>query len=247
MNKRFALSVGLLVGMLSAFGGAGCGADSDGASPPLIDNLLSPADFPFVVRAVVADDVCSGIGTAHSCKLGMTPAPGSTTAVLSNPEAGKVCIKGTVAPGGYAYLVLVFTEYNELQNSEITAVLKSFDAAALGITQVAFSIDSPPGNGVTVQAAVLKQFDCPGGGQDCRTSGFVLMDAPSSGVQVVIQAPGPVVAPFANFEQTDPSASPTFDTTQLDAVLFMVIDGPYDFCVHHFKFLDPTGNEVAPS
>ena len=245
MNGRFTL--GLLVGMLSALGGAGCGADSDGASAPLIDNLQSPAGFPFVARLAVADDVCSGIGTAHSCKLGLNPAPGSTTAVMSNPEAGKACVKGTVAPGGYVFLVVIFTEYNSLQNSEITAVLKSFDAAALGITQVAFSVDSPPSGGVTVQAAVLKQFDCPGGGQDCRTGGFVLMDAPSSGVPVVIKDPGPLVAPFANFEQTDPSQSPTFDTTQLDAILFMVLDGSYDFCVHDFKFLDPSGNEVAPS
>ena len=47
--------------------------------------------------------------------------------------------------------------------------------------------------------------------------------------------------------QTDPSQSQTFDTTQLDAILFMVIDGSYDFCVHDFKFLDPAGNEVVPS
>jgi hypothetical protein len=246
MNKRFSLSVGLLVGVLSLAGASGCGSDSGGPSAESIDILQSPAGFPFVVGAAVADDLCD-TGTAHSCSLGKNPTAGSTTATLSNPEDGKVCIKGTVAPGGDAFIVLWFTQYNALESYNITAVLKPFDAAALGITQVAFSVDSPPSNGVTVQAVVLKRLDCPGGGQDCRTAGFALMDAPNSGVQVVIKDPGPVVAPFANFEQTDKTLTTTFDTTELDAVLFVVIDGAYDFCIHDFKFLDPSGNEVVPS
>ena len=244
MNRRFSSSV--LVGVLTVVGGVGCGSDSGGASPELIDILQRPAGFPFVVGAVIVDDLCEG-GSAHSCDIGKSPPAGSTTAALTFPEDGKVCIQGTVAPGGYAYLVLWFTEYNALQNYDITAVLKPFDAVALGITQVAFSIDSPPSNGVTVQATILKQLDCPAGGNDCRTSGFALVDAPNSGVQVVIKDPGTVVAPFANFEQTDRTMSAVFDTAQLDAVIFTVINGPFDVCLHDFKFLDPAGNEVVPS
>lgn len=246
MNKRFALSVGLLVGMLGLVAGAGCGSGSDGSTMESIDILQGPSGFPFTVGTVVVDDLCDG-GSAHSCALGKNPPAGSTTAALSQPADGKVCLEGTVAPGGYAYVVFWFTQYNALENYDITAVLKPFDAAALGITQLAFSVDSPPSNGVTVEATVLKRFDCPAGGQDCRTSGFELMTAPNSNVPVNIKAPGALVAPFANFEQTDPTQSTTFDTTQLDAVIFTVIDGPFDFCVHDFKFLDPSGNEVAPS
>jgi hypothetical protein len=246
MNKRFSFSVGLLVGTLSLVTGAGCGSGSDGASPESIDILQSPPGFPFVVGAAVVDDQCD-TGTAHSCALGKNPQAGSTTAALSQPQNGKVCLEGTVAPGGGAFVVFWFTQYNALENYNITAVLKPFDAAALGITQVAFSVDTPPTNGITVQASVLKRLDCPAGGSDCRTGGFTLMTAPNSNVPVNIKDAGPEVAPFASFEQTDPTLPTTFDTTQLDAVLFTVIDGPYNFCVHDFKFLDPTGNEVAPS
>ena len=221
MNRRFSSSV--LVGVLTVVGGVGCGSDSGGASPELIPHLAKAGGLS--LRGGGGHrrrPVRRGQRSLLRYRERARP-PDSTTAALTFPEDGKVCIQGTVAPGGYAYLVLWFTEYNALQNYDITAVLKPFDAVALGITQVAFSIDSPPSNGVTVQATILKQLDCPAGGNDCRTSGFALVDAPNSGVQVVIKDPGTVVAPFANFEQTDRTMSAVFDTAQLDAVIFTVI------------------------
>ena len=71
------------------------------------------------------------------------------------------------------------------------------------------------------------------------------MTAPLSNVPLTITAPGPQVAPFADFEQTRPGVTQTFDTSALEHIEFGVGQrGDYDFCVHDFKFLDAAGNEV---
>ena len=72
------------------------------------------------------------------------------------------------------------------------------------------------------------------------------MTAPLSNVPVTISAPGPQVAPFADFEQTRSGVSQTFDTSALQHFVFAVGPGDYDFCLQDFRFLDAAGNEVKP-
>ena len=233
----FAVRAVVLAGL--AIAGAGCGSTGSGAAT---DDDLHPDGFPFVVEANAVSDVCSG--PVSSCAAGRNPAPGATTVELSQPETGKVCLQGAVAPAGYAFAVLIFTEYNSAENG----VLKTFNADALGITQAAFTIDSPPADGVTVIGAVVKQVDCPGSphGEGCRTSGFSLMTDPALGVPRRITASGTVTAPFANFVQTDATINASFDTSALDSLAFFVGPGATAFCIEAFKFLDASGNEVAP-
>jgi len=83
---------------------------------------------------------------------------------------------------------------------------------------------------------------------DCLTYGFNLMTAPLSNIPLTITAPGPVVAPFVDFQQTRSGVSQTFDTSAIQHIEFGVgpEPGDYDFCLSDFKFLDAAGNEVKP-
>ena len=151
-------------------------------------------------------------------------------------------MSGTVATDGWAQIVLQFAAFNK----EFTKIVKTFDADARGITQAAFTIDSPPSGGVAVGAAITTNLECPAAGFDCITYGFGLMTAPLSNIPVTITASGPQVAPFANFEQTRSGVSQTFDTSALQHIVFGVEMGDYDFCLQDFRFLDAAGNEVKP-
>ena len=227
----------MLVGTAAVL--AGCGSSASSAPD---DDEFHPVGFPFVVKAGAVSDLCGA--PASSCAAGRNPPPGATTATLTQPEAGRLCFNGTVSPGGYAFAVLIFTEYNEAEDK----VLTTFNSDRLGITQGAFTIDSPPSGGVTIIGAVVKQRDCPGSpnATACRTSGFNLMTAPLSRVPVSITAAGPAPVPFANFASPDAMPGATFDTTALDSFAFVVGAGTYDFCIHDFKFLDAAGSEVSP-
>jgi hypothetical protein len=129
-----------------------------------------------------------------------------------------------------------------LKNQDRTEILKNFDAKALGITQAAFTIDSPPSGGVGASAAVTTATSCPSNPSDCVALGFDLMTAEGSSVPADYTTPGQVIAPFANFTQT--VGTQRFDTSALDHLVFSVGSGSYNFCVHDFKFLDAQGNEV---
>jgi len=236
-------SLGMLLGLLAL--GGGCGPSGDPNCVGEDGWICHPNGVPFVQVALDTSDLCGGV--VAWCDLAKNQPPGTTTAKLTQPETGKLCLSGSLATGGWAQMVLAFP----LANKDGSQIFKTFDADALGITQAAFSIDSPPSGGIGVGAAVTgKDLVCPPG-QICFTGGFELMTTPTSTSPVSITAPGPEVAPFANFRQTDTSLSATFDTTRLHLLSFGVgtYGGgatDYDFCLHDFKFLDAAGNEITP-
>ncbi len=200
--------------------------------------ICNPQGLAFAAVAFGVSDACGGL--IGDC---LTPPPGSTTATLSQPEPGKLCLTGIAKPGGWADLVIAYTVYNP----EGTQVLKKFDADGRGITQAAFTLDAPPIGGVSLDAAVVTRLQCEANGTDfCHTYGFSLMTAPLSHVPVRFSEPGPQVAPFSRFEQTRAGESQSFDTSALEHFSFGVGPGAYDFCVHDFKFIDAAGNEVEP-
>jgi len=206
------------------------GSNSDPCKP----GLCAPSGFPFVNAAVAVSDACGS-----TCPLlAADTTVGETTATLSQPEAGKLCLSGVVSPGGWAQILLVFA----VRSQDRTEILKKFDANALGITQAAITIDSPPSDGLSVSAAITTATSCPGDLTACITFGFDLMTAPGSSVVANYTAPGQVIAPFAHFKQAVGTQS--FDTTALQSLAFIVGTGSYDFCIHDFKFLDAQGNEV---
>jgi hypothetical protein len=200
--------------------------------------ICNPQGLAFAAVAFGVSDACGG--PISDC---LNPPPGSTTATLSQPEPGKLCLAGVVKPGGWADLMIAYTVYNP----EGTQVLKKFDAQSQGITTAAFTLDSPPSGGVSVEAAVVTRSECGVDATDfCFTYGFSLMTTPPSHVPVMFTEPGPQVAPFTRFEQTRAGESQTFDTSALEHISFGVGAGAYDFCIHDFKFLDAAGNQVKP-
>jgi hypothetical protein len=232
--------MGFLAGMIGL--GAGCGGSSEDPSCVSKDGFIcQPSRFPFVEIAAAAADGCASTNSAY-CALSDVAA--NPPATLTQPRAGKLCLSGTVAAGGWAQIVLQFAMFDK----SATKVVKSLDANARGITQVAFTIDSPPSGGVTAGAAVVTSLECPSSPFDCFTYGFGLMTAPLSNIPLTITQAGPQVAPFADFEQTRSGVSQTFDTSVLMFIQFGVgpAQGDYDFCVQDFKFLDAAGNEVKP-
>src|SRR6266540_2653639 len=180
----------------TAAGGAG------GKTDPCASGRCVPSGFPFVRRAVAISDSCGS-----NCPLlaATTPA-GKSTATLSQPKAGTLCLSGMVSSGGWAQIGLVFP----VKNEDRTEILKKFDAKALGITQVAFSIDSPPSGGVEVSAGITTATSCPGNWSGCFDYGFDLMTAAGSSVPADYTTPGQVIAPFADFLQAVGTQS--FDT-----------------------------------
>jgi hypothetical protein len=225
---------------------AGCGSETS-PDPTFCEDrdgrICLPAGVPFAQAAVAATDYCLG---QNGCPGQTIPPAGATTAHLSQPEAGRICMSGTTtaSDSGLAVILLHFTGLNK----ERTKITKTFDADALGITQVTFTIDSPPPvQGVIVGAGVLKTLEIMAG-QRFITDGFRLMAPPLLDVLLKVTQPGPEVAPFSDFKQTDLSMSATFDTTGL-ANLGFAVGGrglDYDFCVRDLKFLDAAGTEITP-
>ena len=238
-GKAVGASGATSVGGATGTGGASTNGGTAGTSSTSVADSCQtgpcvPSGFPFVTRALAISDACGS-----NCPLSAANTPsGETTATLSQPVAGTLCLSGAVAPAGWAQIALTFAT----KSQDNTQVLSKFDAKSLGITQVAFTIDSPPSAGVSVSAAVTTATSCPGNLLGCFTYGFDLMTGPGSSVAANYTRPGQVTAPFANFLQSVGSQS--FDTSALDHLVFGVGSGSYNFCIHDFKFLDAQGNEV---
>jgi hypothetical protein len=244
MNRH--LPVSGLVAFVSIFAvGSGCASapPSMAANPTCVssDGFLCANDlaaFPFAMAALTVSDYCVSQPPLPSevmpapC-VGVTPPAGATTLNMSHPDAGKLCVSGRVKPGGFAMLALEFG----LSNSDHTKILEPFDAAGRGITQIALEFDSPPSQGVALQAHMITHRECAASSLDCfYPPNFKFKD---------ITAPGPVIAALADFRSED-DPSERIDASVLHDVFFQVGPGDYAFCVHDFNLLDAAGNTVKP-
>jgi hypothetical protein len=155
---------GFLVGML----GVGCGGNTAIKSSELPEVsgvklagndlicakegfLCDPKGLAFAQFAFGVSDACGGL--IGDCP---NPPPRSTTATLSQAGQGKLCMAGRVKAGGGAQVIIAYTAYNY----DATKVLQKFDANARGIKQAAFTLDTPPSGGVSVNAAVVTKQEC---------------------------------------------------------------------------------------
>jgi hypothetical protein len=199
-------------------GGAGeeAGCVSDGENV-----LCAPIGFPFVTRTFAVTTSCVGSGC---------PRPNPT---LTQPEAGVLCMSGT-APGSHeaGFPLILFSS-----TPDFSTIVRPFDADALGITDVSFTIDSLPEGGLLVDAGIVRPGDC-SNTLECVGFGFTLPR--------IIDA-GPTTVPLVDFLQSDPASSDqTFDTSSLSHIGFTAGEGPYDFCLSDFKFLDAFGDSIEP-
>jgi hypothetical protein len=193
----------------------------------------SPTGMPFVQVALVSSNAVDP----------NAPMPGETTAALSNPEPGKICMSGRLE-NGYAFLTLGFASFDG------TSLSDPLDAAGLGIASIQFTLDTPPPTGAYVQLASLIP-DCDLGPLDCQHWGFYLQD-PMSHAWFQTNQPEVVTAPLTDFVRAN-FIDPTWEfdphglaTLQVGPGAFSSVTGDYDFCVSHLKFLDAAGNEVKP-
>jgi hypothetical protein len=209
----------------SSKGGSSAAGGFSGDEPACVttgeNEICEPSHFPFVERAFVATETCPG----PDCH-----APNPT---LTEPETGTLCVSGTAPSHGAGLILLLFRD-----NADASQVLQAFNAEALGITGLSFTLDSPPPGGIIVEAGIVVTLDCPSSLFDCLWFGFTLPR---------LTEPGTKRVALVDFMQSDnQSAYQTFDTSSLSHIELNVGAGPYDFCIRDFKFLDASGIAVNP-
>jgi hypothetical protein len=231
ITRRF---LGLAVSLLG-LGGASC--SSPDLTPACTSGnglICAPAALPFVVSAGTRSDACSrDVGTP-------CPSPASpTTAALDQPEPGKLCMKGSVVAGGFAWLLVGMSAWDRTR----TNIVGVFDARALGIEALSFTIDRPPSAGMSLFATTAVARFC--AMPSLCLEEWDLMTGPRTGLVKVIKEPGTVSAPFTDFErQTAPNDA--LDASAIGHFIFVLGAGDYDFCISDFKFVDGQGAEVVP-
>jgi hypothetical protein len=157
-----------------------------------------------------------------SFALGMFSITDDSGVTTGNPrtEAGAVCMSGQSVGWAILTLVLGLPERQTL------------DAAALGITQLEFTIETPPSNGVSPNLAMAAP--------DTAPTGFSLM---RGGAPLLITATTTVKASLSEYTGPDH----VLDRSQLLTVGFVVSTAEhYDFCIRGLKLLDANGVEVLP-
>jgi hypothetical protein len=233
MTKRYWSSLLFLSGVVS-------GCDSGSASraeeecPEFF--ICEPQGLPYV-RAILPSTNSWGPGADP-------PSAGETTATVTQPEPGRVCMAGTVEDG-WAWLTLVFA------NIDGNGVSDALDAPGRGIASLEFVLESPPPVGVGVQL-VSAVPDCTEGPVACQHWGFSL-SGESAGTLFRASESGLVRAPLSAFVKTagaDPSWE--FDpshlsTLQIGPGAFGDVTSAYDFCVSNLRFLDAQGEDVSPT
>jgi len=165
---------------------------------------------------------------------------GKSSAVVTYTP-GKFCMAGTVDSGptdaGWGAILIVSLAISPTDN-----LVTPFDATALGVKQVRFTLEGPPLQGVIPQVVQLTSAACtqiP----DCLTS---------FAVGAAVTDPGTVTIPLADFTQPDGSHSNTsLDQTLMTSLQFYVptLSGmkvPYDFCVKDLALLGADGKERSP-
>lgn len=203
--------------------------------PPVEECVLPVDSVAFVLRAAPITD-------------------GVSTARVTNPVPGTVCMTGTLADAGPTYTnwgaILGFPIAEA--NADKTGILSPFNAEQLGITQVQFTIESPPVTGVGPAITQVAKLECKDDLASCLTAApFYLKN--EAGAQALITTTRTMTAPLGTAAQPtwgDPQLA--LDPTRLFGLQFGVgtLQGTsldYDFCVHDLRFLGADGKEIVPS
>ncbi|HET6149234.1 MAG TPA: hypothetical protein VFH68_16975 [Polyangia bacterium] len=167
---------------------------------------------------------------------------GASIAVVRHAP-GRFCMSGTVDSGadgsGWGAILTV-----GLIDRDLVAgmAIAPFDAAAVGIEKVRFSLDEPPLSGVLPRITQIQSAEC-------KQVPECLMSFDRSSA---ITSPGTVTVPLTEFNRPDADHPNTsLDRTLITALQFYVASLPgmafnFDFCVRNLAFLDAGGREVTP-
>ena len=159
---------------------------------------------------------------------------GVANAQLSNPEPGKVCMRGTLGALGAAAIDVIVSP---IVSDFPPAVSAPFDLQALDIQTIEFTVTNAPSGGVWLELRGLVDTECEPGFY-CLGPVFSLPNASAFQNETVRAA-------LADFEPTDPGPR------RILALYFWgrsVVPLPtnYDFCVQDLKFFDSRGERVTP-
>jgi hypothetical protein len=169
---------------------------------------------------------------------------------LSQSETGALCLIGAAeanqrlegdqqervrGPGGWAGFRLIFSTFSAPPNAKL---INHFNADALDITQLAFTIDRPPSDGVQLTSDTLQSNECLGAvGSPASCIAFG-PDLPTR-----ITASGRTTVSLADFRSAL-GPDQKFDTRGLNKIGFEVGAGAFDFCLSDFEFLKANGEVV---
>jgi hypothetical protein len=145
---------------------------------------------------------------------------------------------GPTGTGWGSFLVLGLTDGTPATGRTISP----FNAVSRGITQIRFTVDSPPSTGVLPQMTELESAACTLA-PDCFST---------FSRSAAVLEPGPVTAALADFQIPDAEhPGTTLDPTRLTGLHFYVVPArgtalQYGFCIRDLAFLDAGGKEILP-
>jgi hypothetical protein len=202
----------------------------------ICNNLLKASDIPFATAVFAVSDACP------SQRRGVAPLSSSTTvADVRREQAGKYCVTGVLADGFVTFLVS-FDHINDLPALPFHGPL---DAAANGITQFRFTLESAPQTGLRVSPSNVVRDECPFSSDQCIQSGLYLLD--DAGVPITITHAGTYTQRIADLRPgPDVPETLTLDTTRLAGLGFELNPGEFAFCVSEVQLLDDADNPVSP-
>ena len=241
MEKQLFAALVASLGFATACGSSRAPHSGDEPSPSVAPECVAGfvcgvKGLPFVKAALPSTDAW-GPGEP-------APGPGETTATVTQPESGELCMAGHLEQG-WGYLTLLFGSIDS--NGWWYDTL---DATALGIASIEFALDSPPEDGLAVQL-VSAVPGCKLSPLECQHWGFFLNEGDPP-VPFVTNQATVVHAPVAGFVR-EPYVDPSWEfdpshltTLQIGAGAFDAVSGDYDFCVHDLTFLNADGVAVLP-
>jgi hypothetical protein len=217
-------------------------ADADTAEPI---ECISPGDEGVMFNPVARtyDLVCPLTEFPFVQNAEAVSVRGSTVGV-EQPRGGSLCLSGAASETAPSWGVILL--HLSVLSDDGTEILSTFDAGSLGVTQLRFTLDSPPSSGLMLDATSIRSFSCPGDPSACVSPvpGFALLSSPGSSTPMVITSAGRVAAPLANFQRSN-DISGTFNPNAINFLAFKST-GTYDFCISDLEFLDANGNVVRP-
>jgi hypothetical protein len=183
-----------------------------------------------------------------------TPLTGLTTATITTPSPGKICMAGRME-NGFATMTLSFVTAEDAVSLRFLepSFAGGLDTTTRGITQIRFTIDSPPAGTQVQLRSVLTNCDS----TNCIRGDFYLSQGDPPAPVIVAGAGVPnqvttVVAPIADFKK-GPGPNPDWQLEPRNLIWFHAgpgnlapMTGDYAFCVHDFALLDANGVEVQP-
>jgi hypothetical protein len=223
-------------GGLSSAGGASASPDTEGEA--------GAAVCPYYMGAPVVGPGPGGGCQSGSCFSCIQPVEGMSfvtgaftttddsgvTTANVRTEPGAVCVSGENV--SYAVLELAVGRPDTVVAADGSKG-KLFDAAAFGVTQLEFTIETPPSTGV-VPALVTEGPDMHGLGFDLMSNGQL--------VSITSSSPSPIRVSLSDYRNPDMP-----DASRVLAFGFTVGVAPhYDFCVRNLRFLDANNVEVPP-